>query len=177
MTTAQNSAYCLSYKQSKSLSNVFVQTAKFVFSNIGFSSKETVMRFLTTTATSEKPYMLVTTEGVSRAVGIVFTDEVIRDYILTLHSVFMTRWSHNADMYNALLLNLASGTGIGGAKKDTMCALPDSINDRLATADDVYAILKDNSWLVILLLICMHLTVETINSYSSMPNSITSERS
>ena len=175
MATTQNSAHCLTYKQSKALSSVFVQTAKFVYSNIGLSSKETVLRFLTTTATSEKPYMLVTTEGVSRAVGIVFTDEVIRDYILTLHSVFLARWSHNADMYNALLLNLASGTGIGGAKKDTMCALPDIINDRLATVDDAYAVLKDNSWLVILLLICMHLTVETISSYTSMRNSISSE--
>lgn len=163
MTTLQNQ-FCMSNKQNTVMSRVFTRSVYFVIKNTSISNLEKVLSFLSSTVAKEKPYMLVTTEGVEHAIDVVFTDEVIRDFIFTLHATFMTRWSHDSDMYNSLLSNIASGVGIGGYKKDSQSAIPSPLNERLLSAQDAYTVLKDNNWLVMLILICVHVDNEFINN-------------
>lgn len=118
-------------------------------------AQDKISRFLLGFVMIEKPYMLATPAGVQHAVETVFTDEIVRDFVLTLVFVFTARWGSNTERFKELVESLAFAVSAQGPAHNTgpgKNAIPPPILAELPKEDLVVPVLQDNKWLVVLLL-------------------------
>jgi len=141
---------------------IFQESVKHVLSNLLPESKGVVTTFIAGIILQEKPYMLVTSAGIKRAIELVFINEEYRDFIFTLHFTFFSRWGKDEDAYGRLADNIANGAGLYsvGANSNLM---PNDILSGLASVTNTKALLRSNSWLVILLLLQLFVTLDIID--------------
>lgn len=118
----------------------------------GTEAETTISGFLHHAVLNEKPYMVVTPDGLRQITTVVFTNEVVRDFILTLSYQFFSRWCESHDAYLQLASNLAHGCSARYIYSD-LDAMPDVIGDRLVDFETAYTLLQANKWLVIVLLL------------------------
>lgn len=109
---------------------------------------------------SEKPYMLLTYEGILRITDLVFSKENIRDFILNLHFVFFSRLGNSKDYINTLINNLAFGISLNSGSEFN--CMPDDISKRLVKETNANDILNGNKWLIIILMIHLFVDLLTI---------------
>lgn len=139
---------------------VFVETTEHVLGNYLSDSHEPVNVFMHQLVLQEKPYMLVTEEGLERIKLLVFGREVIRDFILTLSFHFFSRLAQDTDTINSIASALAMGAAIDSDRYLTQ--MPDAIRDRLETFDRIQALISANRWLMVILLIQLSCKSESV---------------
>lgn len=114
----------------------------------------------------EKPYMLLTPEGASHCVNIVFGKELHRDFILMLSYVFFGRFGNDDMAVGALARNLARAATqqvppmTGRQNQEHGSIIPKAIYDRMPNYETATATLVSNRWLMIILLIQLFIVVE-----------------
>lgn len=118
----------------------------------GTEAEATITGFLHHVVLNEKPYMIVTPDGLRQITTVVFTNEVVRDFVLTLSYQFFSRWCESQDAYLQLVQNLSHGCGARYVRSE-WDAMPDVIGDRLVDFETTYTLLQANKWLVIVLLL------------------------
>lgn len=123
-------------------------------------AKQYLLKFVLGVIMVEKPYMLVTDEGIQRAIALVFTAEAERDFILTLTYTFFSRFGETSAPAKNLAAALARGIALTGVTTSQLSAAPDAIKTRLPTEEEARAILEANQWLMTVLLIqlCVQIT-------------------
>ena len=156
---------CLTTRQSYVTSKIFVEATKFVLGNYPTEVRGKITEFLYGMLSVEKPYMLVTEEGIVHATDLVFSNEIVRDFIFTLHYVFIARWSPNQVKLNGLVNNLATGVSLSNPLCDdcTAVAMPAEIKQRMANYADSFNIIGSNGWLLILLMLILHINIEDLS--------------
>lgn len=123
------------------------------------SQRDSASRFTAELVMRELPFMLVTPEGAARVQGMVFSHPENRDFIMTLTHVLFARLGGDDTFLEGLCNTLARG--IAMPKKADHCLVPEDIRERLSTTEDVVLVLKDNLWLVTILLMQLFITIQT----------------
>lgn len=137
---------------------VFIESYQHVLSNYGSDSRTEIQRFVVSVVLTEKAFMLVTPEGLDRAISLVFQQKHVRDFILTLQYVFAARWGMSQEKMERLAANLAYGAA--PMLNVPTPAMPNAVADRLVSFEEAYTLLVSNHWLVILMLLLLFLSVE-----------------
>lgn len=99
---------------------------------------------------SHKPYMMVTSEGLTALRDEVFGSALIRDFVLALTYQFFARWAGGKQKFTELTDRLSQGTSTDFYHQ-RYTATPQEISQRLTSQEDALAILAHNKWLVTLL--------------------------
>ena len=137
--------------------------------------RDRISRFVYVEAFYKKPYMLVTPSGVQSAIEVVFADEVLRDFILSLTYVFYSRWGTNNEKFQHLVETLAFAVSVDGPPDGPMAApyqsgIPPQVRDDLAKSDTVRPTLLANKWLVIILLIQLIVAMPDLKAATTKSN-------
>jgi hypothetical protein len=124
-------------------------------------SQERIIHFVYHNALYGKPFMLVTPMGVKNLVENVFSDVIVRDFVLQLSFVFYSRWGTDNAKYSQLAETLAFAVsadveplGISGTAS-VPCSIPPAVLADLPKTDGVRATLASNKWLSVVLLIAL----------------------
>ena len=151
---------------------IFVQATEHVLNNYLPESRPELDGFIAQMVLQEKPYMLVTDEGINRARMMVFAKESIRDFILSLSFSFFGRLASDENTLAGLAHTLADGTTFHGYGADAkLNRMPTEIADRLEATSTTADILKANKWLMVLLLIQLSISIkEPSKSRTNPPN-------
>lgn len=91
----------------------------------------------------------------------VFSNKLIRDFVLTLQFNFFSRWGEAAENFTSLTDNLSYGLGLSSEENSQFSVIPKQLSEALPSQDDVRLILKANKWLVVLLILKTAITVPT----------------
>lgn len=132
-------------------SETFVDSLTHVLGNYLPESKIAIQTFIAEILLKEKPYMLVSPEGIARIQQQVFASEVHRDFIFTLHFTFFSRWGHTDSSVAGLIGNIARGVAMSNVMDGN--EMPAPIRSRLHTFASAERILLANQWLVIVLML------------------------
>lgn len=136
--------------------DVFISSFNHVLNNYSDEAKADLLVFAMQLVTMEKPYMLVTEEGIQHIVAQVFGKEHYRDFIMMLAFTFFARFGRDRAEIEGLASNLARGATLACRTETTrvgLNAVPQSIRDRLPNMETVRELLLANPWLTIVLLI------------------------
>jgi hypothetical protein len=118
---------------------------------------EWLMNFIS----GEKPYLWASPENIPRIVQMVYSDELVRDFVHSLQFHFMLRWGEASTKFTGLVDVLSWSIGSHGLdtehsgrnRKEDHGAIPEDIRMRLSSREDVKELLLDNPWMVCLLLL------------------------
>jgi|SRR6185312_31338 len=116
----------------------------------------------------EIPYQLFSgqLEGTKRLADLMYQDDAIRDFILTVTMHIFAKFGDTQTRYPALVDNIAQAIGFIDApaprdKKEAestpLVIVPDELQERLPTIDDVRDILLYNRWATTLALMILYL--------------------
>ena len=127
----------------------------------GQTAYSKLSQFVTHVVLVEKPYLMVTGEGLSHMIGLVFSDQEISDFVLTLTFNFTSRLG--ADSAGAFMYALAEMLGTNATfdlpSRNEYCAIPTDIVQRLGDRQQAGKLLASNRWLMTLLLMQMFVSV------------------
>jgi hypothetical protein len=149
--TDANTAVHLSAELMIEAAAIFQDAVQFVLQRFGKETKDKVRGFVSLIVLQEKPYLMVTPDGLSRMINLVFSDEAYRDFVLTLHFTFASRWGMTMSLYQGLVANLAQGAC--PAMEGSLNAMPADMASRLSTYTDAAQLLEANPWLSMLLML------------------------
>ena len=136
-----------------------------VLNNIPAAGRESIIQFVAKLILSEKPYMLITPEGLSHISELVFSNDPYRDFIFTLSFTFFARFGGPDTDITGLAENLARGAAQVSPNREGN-AIPNQIANRLIEAVDIVPILINNRWLMMILLIQLFITTSIETSKS-----------
>lgn len=142
------------------VASVFIESFNHVVSNYVGESKNHAKLFTANIILKEKPYMIVSLEGLPHITEIVFGSDANRDFILTLSFTFFSRWGHSEREVYGLINNLARG--VSNANALTLNAMPKDISSRLVSSENAAEILEANKWLIVIILMQLFITVEPV---------------
>lgn len=151
-------AAVLSVAEMQEVAEVFQGALEHVMGNLVGDHQAHMRQFVSAFIMREKPYLLVTPEGVEHAMNLVFESPQVTDLIFTLLHTFGSRWGMSSERYSALCANLALSIVPHADTPD--CFVPNALASRLATSsEDAYRLLVANQWLVVLLLLQLFISV------------------
>lgn len=145
----------LSHEEMKEVSVAFQEAMSFVISNTSADSQEKIQRFIAEVVVTQKPYTMLTKEGIVHSVGLVFKDAQITDYVLTLWHCFASRWAYSDEAIAALAGNFSRGASQTNEKTYAFSSIPQELKSRMVKRADAFEILSSNPWLLVLLLISL----------------------
>lgn len=149
--TDTNTVMHLSAEQMIEAAAIFQDAVQFVLQRYGKEIQDKVKGFVSLIILQEKPYLMVTPEGLGRMIGLVFSDETYRDFVLTLHFTFASRWGMTMSLYRGLVANLAQGAC--PVMEGSLNAMPTDMASRLSTYTDAAQLLEANTWLTMLIML------------------------
>lgn len=140
---------------------IFADSTEHLLGNYLPDARPELDAFIAAMVLQEKPYMLVTDEGVQRARIMVFSKETIRDFILSLAFNFFGRLAADENTLFGVARALADGTTFHGYGADAKFnRMPQEISERLEPTSSTVELLKANKWLMVLLLIQLSISVK-----------------
>ena len=159
-----NTASALQLPEMVEIAEAFNEAYEHVLVNTFGNSKETVVKFVADLVLRRKPYLVVTREGFTEVMDLVFSNDDHRDFLFTLYYAFSSRWGMSKERYSALAVNLAHsacpvmpGAEVSGA--------PSVIAQRLSSYEEVLPLLEANPWLVTVLLLQTFIRVSPPKSH------------
>jgi hypothetical protein len=141
-----------------SAAETFSDSYTHVMNNYVAETKNRILLFVMDIILREKPYMLVSREGLPAIMNTVFSSDEIRDFVFTLQFVFFSRWGGTASDVEGLVGNLARGVGIANVGK--VNAVPSDINARLSNETEVTELLTYNKWLCVILMLQLFVSLD-----------------
>ena|ERR1700693_4689033 len=150
----------------RDVAEVFREATEYVIANSsGDETRLVIRRFMANLALAYKPYMITTPEGTAELVQVIFGDEILRDFVLSLGYVFYSRWGVTSGKYTELVQTIAwsaaGDTGIEGSR-DTDNYIPQEIKENISVLSGTTAVLLQNKWLITILLIQLFVEVAPV---------------
>ena len=142
------------------VTEVFQESLQHCLAGLLSNTKLTISEFIASVILQEKPFMVLTPEGIPHVIDIVFTSSEIRDFVFNLHFTFFSRWGHSEDNVDGLINNLSRGLGLSNMAR--LSAMPNDISNRLITFEHATEVLKENKWIIIILLIQLCISTDLI---------------
>ncbi len=146
------SAQALQLSEMVEVAQALNEAYEHVLMNTFGDSRNVVLQFVGDLVLRRKPYLVVTREGFTDLLELVFSNDDRRDFLFTLYYAFSSRWGMSTQRYSALAANLAQsacpvmpGAEVNGA--------PSVIAQRLAQSSEALSLLEANPWLVTVLLL------------------------
>ena len=151
----------LTTEEMREVSEVFKDSVDFVIGNQTKETAQELKLFMAGLVMREKPYLLLTQEGIERAMELVWAHANIADFVMATSYVFFARWGHDNDKVQGLFENLARGCALVDDRKELreMNATPIVVRDRLSDIGVTRRLIESNKWLVIVLLVQLFVTV------------------
>jgi len=147
-------------EEMNNVAQVFVDAAyRYVIGNMTGDTLAKVQEFVIRIVLQEKPYLLVTPEGLTHITKYVFGQKAHLDFVLSMEYAFFARWGGDDQDVIRLAQNLARGVSYSGGMTKELNSIPHVIYDRLLDYDDALKILQANKWLMIVLMMQLFITV------------------
>lgn len=127
---------------------LFVESILESISSFGNEYDSKLKMFIIETSRLEKPYLLVSDEGMERAIEIVFSNKMNRDLIFEINYRFFTRLG-NKEVIKELIKTIS----FSNCFINKQSLMPLVVSDRLPTEEQIQEKLLANPWLIILVLI------------------------
>ena len=137
----------------------FKDSVSHLLSNYAPESTPAIISFVYNMALTRKPYTTVTQAGVAELVDFIFTNERERDFVLTLVFMFFARWGQSDEQLQGLAGSLARGVSFNEKAGGKLNVIPSELQDRLTTTDEVWELLYENRWLMVILLMQLYITL------------------
>jgi len=152
MTTNIKSPYPLSAPE-KTLGEVFNSSVQFTLNryNADQEQRTAVIDFLVTVSSLMSGYNMLTPDSLSELRTLVFTDDVRRDFVLSLLTNFRMRYDPAPEASDGLCEQLAAAVAV--TTSGDIELFPQELADRLLTEDVCQQTLIANKWVVVLVLI------------------------
>lgn len=144
------------------VADVFQGAYEHVIGNLVGDTRIAIIGFVGQVVLKEKPYLLVTGEGLQHAIDLVFCNEQIRDFVLTLSYTFFARLGESSAHVRGLSENLARGVAQGSSaspRSVDYCAVPKDLSSRFTPETEALELIESNKWLVVLLLLPLFIQV------------------
>ena len=119
-------------------------------SQYGPSYTGEIQEFVINLLTREKYHAWTTLEGMKRIQEVVFGTELNYDFVLSLQFHFFSRWGQGPQKYDSLVSVLAQSISYE-QRDEGISLIPKEIQDRLSNTQDAELILRNNKWMVTLL--------------------------
>ena len=139
---------------------IFQDSVKHVLSNLVPESRMDIQTYIGGIILLEKTYLLPTHEGIPRAIDLVFTKDNYRDFIFNLHITFFSRFGNTENEVSGLISNIARGIGLRNI--NPLNLIPNDINNRLINENTAIELLMANKWLVVLIMLQLFISVDSI---------------
>lgn len=139
----------------------FQEANTFVLANSEPAVFEKIQTFMAECVVMEKPYLMVTAEGIKAIGDKVFKDKDLTDYVFSAWFCFASRWASSDESISALANNFARGCAQVDGITHTYCKIPPDYKQRLSTRSVAAATLFENPWLMVLLLIKLTVKIPT----------------
>ena len=136
---------------------IFQESVEHILANTLGKSKDNLELFITKILLFEKPFLMLTHEGIVKTIDLVFSTSENRDFIFNLHFIFFSKLGNTNTDINGLIGNVARGVGLSSVHP--LSAMPKEINDRVLDELDAIDLLTANKWLLIVLLIILFITI------------------
>lgn len=143
------------------VAEVFQGSVQHTLSNYSPEGKASLVVFMVELIVKERPYQLVTPEGIAHAIDLIWTRDGIRDFILRLAFVFFSRWGHSDEEVSALARNIARGVAMI-KPNEQLNAVPRPLGARLVDINAAQSLIDANPWLMIALMIPMFVSIGTL---------------
>lgn len=140
---------------------VFQDAVLHVLDTYEESARPSLQNFMVELILKERPYQLVTAEGIERAISMVWARDGIRDFILKLAFTFFSRWGHSDEEVSGLAANLARGVAMV-KPAEPHNAVPKQLGDRLSDIGVAHSAIHANPWLMITLMIPLFVSIGSI---------------
>lgn len=156
----------LSTDEMVEVGHVLLEAYRDVLANQSEESRPRTASFVAEFCLRNKPYILVTADGLAGAIDTVFSDRHVTDFVLTLVHIFGSRWGMTQQRLNSLAVNLASGAALPVTSE--LRSIPNALASRLASFPDAYSLLVANPWLVVLMLLQLFFNAQAATSPTSL---------
>jgi hypothetical protein len=129
--------------------------------------RNVVLKFVSGITMQYSLYLAFTSDGLSRMMKDVFSNDTVRDFVLRLTGAFFTRLGMSEQDNNELPEVLASALCVfptpsiknADVSSETV-AVPEELKLRLPEYDDIKTLLLTNKWLVTVAMISLYLRIE-----------------
>lgn len=125
----------------------FERALQHVLNNTLGTSHTRAATYLTNHVLRNKPWMLLTKEGIEEATESVMGDAELQDFVLEVTYTFSAYWGGSVDKYAKLADVLAVSVGI-----QTESSLPNEVKQRTVTPEQAIQKLTANRWLMTLIM-------------------------
>jgi hypothetical protein len=128
--------------------------------------RNVVLKFVSGITMQYSLYLAFTSDGLSKLMKDVFSNDTIRDFVLRLTGAFFTRLGTSTYTGNELPDVLASALCVFPTPSNNnnissdVVAVPEELKNRLPEYDDVKALLLANKWLVTVAMLSLYLRIE-----------------
>lgn len=148
----------LTTEQMVEAAEVFREATRFVLSSTPPTERRALQEFLASLVIGEKPYLLVTQEGLGRAIQLVWSNPKVSDFVMSVSFVFFARWGHSDEAVEGLCRNLARGVAMVTTDFKDQSAVPQVMGERLSDMVAATQLIQANKWLVIILMFQLFVT-------------------
>lgn len=149
----------LTTEEMREAAGVFQESVEHVLKNQSAEGQKEITLFLANLVYKEKPYLLVTQEGLTHIMQLVWSQPNISDFVMTMSFTFFARWGHSEESVQGLCENLARGCALVVKDLKDLNAVPAQMSERLADIDAARRLIQANKWLVIVLMAQLFVTV------------------
>jgi hypothetical protein len=158
-----NNQINLTAQEMVEVAEVFQDSFRHILGNMPEEAQTSMKQLVAEFILKEHPWVLVTPEGLPRAIDLVWAREGVRDFLLSLSFTFFARWGHSDDQVEGLANNIARGVAMvqRGAQHDAVPAEP---GKRLVHIDAAQKVLSANRWLMIALMLPLFITVADLGT-------------
>lgn len=133
---------------------LFIEAFMVTINSYSEIEKIKVKEFAIEIAMGYTPYGIMTAQSIGGLVDHVFTVEVNRDFVWKLIFNYFSVIGYDKTMLNHLCTSLAVAVDIGDNTSESNLSLtPASIRERLQNQDVLINTLKDNKWLLVILML------------------------
>lgn len=143
---------------------VFLDALQYTLGNMPTEGQVPIKQFLAQLVIKEKPYLLVTQEGIAHAMELAWSNAAISDFLMRLSFAFFARLGHDDEFVDGLCGNLARGCALVARDPQNLNAVPTAVAERLSDMAAATQLIRANRWLVVILMIQLFVTVGEENN-------------
>lgn len=152
--------------------HAFVEAFAMTIAPYGDVEKVRIKEFVAQLAISYNPYAILTTSSISDIRDQVFTQELNRDFIWKLIFNYFSILGYDSKQYSNLCRSIAFACNVGDkyytGELGATSVTPETIRDKLQAFESIEDFLRDNKWILMILLIILNYRREYTNSKSIM---------
>lgn len=143
--------------------NTFLESLSQTLGNMGSENRSHALAFLLNLATSYTPAFMIQIFNIRELSESIFTSVLHRDFITTLAFNFYSRFPDNIDdEYMTLVRKLSFAITLYSGNNADGLEIDKEVSSRLPSSESVIKTLKENRWLVVILVAILYVNVDEI---------------